>query len=558
MVEKKTNTRIDGPDMRAVDQRTDPVLLEVESLKTTFDSGQSSVPAVDGISFSIRRNETFALVGESGSGKSVAALSVLRLLPSAASIKAGRVGFKGLDLLRIPERDMNTIRGRRIGMVFQDPMTSLNPVMTVGLQVAEAVHSRLGRRHRPTRSEVMELMDRVEIPFVQRRYSEYPHQLSGGLRQRVVIAIALAGKPDLLIADEPTTALDVTIQAQILRLLKRIQQDTGMGLWLITHDFGVVGEMADNVAVMKDGRIVERSRQELFFDNSVHPYTRKLISALPGIERFRQPIHDSACRLLQVRELEVHYPIRQGFLKRVSGWVKAVDGVSLDLGRGRTLAVVGESGCGKTTLGKAILQLVQATGGDIWFDENHGDEACSRLGKVDPAAMQIVFQDPFSSMNPRMSVGEVVGEGLRSLRPGIHDTEFKGLVGEQLEKVGLPVEVMDRYPHEFSGGQRQRICIARALAVHPRLLVLDEPTSSLDVSVQAQIIELMLELQETEQLSYLFISHDLAVVARMADEVAVMYRGRFVENGPVAEVLTSPRHPYTRKLLDSVLHTRST
>jgi ABC-type microcin C transport system duplicated ATPase subunit YejF len=555
MVGKKTNTGTDGPDMSAVDQGTDPVLLEVESLKISFGSGQASVPAVDGISFSIRRKETFALVGESGSGKSVAALAVLRLLPPAASIKAGRVGFKGLDLLRIPERDMNAIRGRRIGMVFQDPMTSLNPVMTVGSQIAEAVRSRSGRWYRPTRSEVMELMDRVEIPFVQRRYSEYPHQLSGGLCQRVVIAIALAGNPDLLIADEPTTALDVTIQAQILRLLKSIQQDTGMGLWLITHDFGVVGEMADNVAVMKEGRIVERSRQELFFHNSVHPYTRKLINALPGMERFRQPIHDPACILLQVRDLKVHYPIRQGFLKRVSGWVKAVDGVSLDLARGRTLAVVGESGCGKTTLGKAILQLVQATGGEIQFDGIDGDEPFPRPRKVDPAAMQIVFQDPFSSMNPRMSVGEVVGEGLRSLRPRIPDTEFKGLVGELLEKVGLPAGAIDRYPHEFSGGQRQRICIARALAVHPRLLVLDEPTSALDVSVQAQIIELMLELQETEELSYLFISHDLAVVARMADQVAVMYRGRFVENGPAAEVLTSPRHPYTRKLLDSVLHT---
>ncbi|MGH8548974.1 MAG: ABC transporter ATP-binding protein [Methylococcales bacterium] len=524
------------------------VLLSVRSLRTCF----GSFAAVNGIDFEIRCNETFALIGESGSGKSIAALSVLRLLPPGARIEQGRVLLGQRDLLRVPELEMQTIRGRRIGMIFQDPMTSLNPVMKIGEQIAEAIAGRSARSRDALKSEVIDLMNKVEIPASERRYYEYPHQLSGGQRQRVVIAIALANKPDLLIADEPTTALDVTIQAQILKLLKKIQIEGGMSLWLITHDFGVVREMADTIAVMQNGVIVESSGQGAFFTRAQHPYTQKLFAALPSIDHFRESKSAAIGEILNVKDFKVYYPIRKGLFKRVVDHVKAVDGVSFQVGIGRTLALVGESGCGKTTLGKAILRLIPGSGGEVWLNgENLASLSPARLRRK-RVEMQLVFQDPFSSMNPRMPVGEVIGEGIRSLHPEINEEQRRGRVIDLLRKVGLPDDAGNRFPHEFSGGQRQRICIARALAVRPKLIVCDEPTSSLDVSVQAQIIDLLKHLQETENMSYLFISHDLALVAEMADEVAVMYEGKIVEMGPAAQVLSAPKHDYTRKLLDSV------
>ncbi len=528
------------------------VLLSVHSLKTCFGSKANPFAAVKGIDFEIRCNETFALIGESGSGKTVAALSVLRLLPPGAWIERGRVLLSQKDLLRVPELEMQKIRGRRIGMIFQDPMTSLNPVMTIGAQISEAIAGRSGLSRDALKSEVIDLMNKVEIPAGERRYHEYPHQLSGGQRQRIVIAMALANKPDLLIADEPTTALDVTIQAQILKLLKKIQIDSGMSVWLITHDFGVVREMADTVAVMQEGIIVEHSEQRSFFSGAKHPYTKKLFAALPSIKQFRESGHAGNGDLLNVKDFKVYYPIRKGLFKRVVDHVKAVDGVSFKLGIGRTLALVGESGCGKTTLGKAILRLIPPSAGEVWFSgENLAGLPADRLRRK-RAEMQLVFQDPFSSMNPRMLVGEVIGEGIRSLHPEINEQQRLNTVDDLLQKVGLEAGAANRFPHEFSGGQRQRICIARALAVRPKLIVCDEPTSSLDVSIQAQIIDLLKQLQDTENLSYLFISHDLALVAEMADEVAVMQQGKIVEFGPAAKVLTSSDHDYTRKLLESV------
>ncbi len=531
---------------------TERVVLAVRALKTCFGSGAAALAAVNSIHFEIRANETFALIGESGSGKSIAALSVLRLLPPGARIEAGSVVLGRQDLLRLPELEMRKVRGRRIGIVFQDPMTSLNPVMRIGDQIAEAIAggSRLSRSE--LKAEVIDLMNQVEIPASARRYGEYPHQLSGGQCQRAVIAMALANKPDLLIADEPTTALDVTIQAQILKLLKKIQVERGMSLWLITHDFGVVREMADTVAVMQNGAILESSTQHAFFSGARHPYTKKLFAALPSIDHVRESRPAEDGNLLDVRDFKVYYPVRTGLFKRVADHVRAVDGVSFQLGVGRTLALVGESGCGKTTLGKAILRLVPATGGEVWFrGENLADLPAVRL-RQKRVEMQLVFQDPFSSMNPRMPVGEVIGEGILALHPQVNEKQRRNSVTELLGKVGLPADAGYRFPHEFSGGQRQRICIARALAVRPKLIICDEPTSSLDVSIQAQIIALLKNLQETENLSYLFISHNLAVVAEMADEVAVMYQGKIVELGPAARVLHSPEHEYTRKLLDSV------
>lgn len=547
MADKDREVESGGDAFRGSFGKAGSILLSVRSLKTRF----GPFTAVNGIDLEIRPHETFALIGESGSGKTVAALSVVRLLPPGARIEQGQVLLGQRDLLRVPELEMQTVRGRRIGMIFQDPMTSLNPVMKIGDQIAEALEARSRLSRDALRREVIDLMNKVEIPASERRYDEYPHQLSGGQRQRVVIAIALANKPDLLIADEPTTALDVTIQAQILKLLKKIQLETGMALWLITHDFGVVREMADTVAVMQDGVVVESSAQNTFFSAAKHPYTRKLFAALPSISRFRASRASGDRDLLKVNDFKVYYPIRKGLFKRIAGYVKAVDGVSFKLGVGRTLALVGESGCGKTTLGKAILRLIPASGGDVWFNGEH-------LAGLSPARlrrkrveMQLVFQDPFSSMNPRMQIGEVIGEGIRSLHPDMNEEQRRNRVAGLLQKVGLPGDAGNRFPHEFSGGQRQRICIARALAVQPRLIVCDEPTSSLDVSVQAQILDLLKHLQDTENLSYLFISHDLAVVAEIADEVAVMYQGKIVELGATAQVLGSPRHEYTRKLLDS-------
>jgi peptide/nickel transport system ATP-binding protein len=441
------------------------------------------------------------------------------------------------------------MRGRRIGLIFQDPMSSLNPVMTIGSQIAEVVERHFSLPKAAVRARVLELLQQVEIPNPEQRINDYPHQLSGGQRQRVMIAIALAGRPDLLIADEPTTSLDVTIQAQILTLLKHIQKRTGMALWLISHDLALVSTMADRVAVMQQGKIVETGALPDFFHQPKHPYTQKLLQALPSMQSCLKHQPEEAPPLLKVDDFRCYYPIRKGLFKRVVDHVRAVDGVDFTIPRGKTLALVGESGCGKTTLGKALLNLIPGGEGKVLLDGVDLGQLTGEVLRRKRADMQIVFQDPFSSMNPRMLVGDIVAEGIRALHPDIGAEARREKVRQLLEQVGLPADAAQRYPHEFSGGQRQRICIARALAVNPKLIICDEPTSALDVSVQAQIIDLLKTLQREKHVSYLFITHDLAVVAEIADEVAVMYRGKIVEHGDVKQVLMEPRHDYTRKLL---------
>ncbi|BBL71347.1 ABC transporter ATP-binding protein [Methylogaea oryzae] len=528
-------------------------LLSVENLAVEFRNGGQAVRAVDGVSFRIAKGECFALVGESGSGKTVTALSVLRLLVAGGRIVGGKAALEGTDLFRLSEWDMCRVRGSRVGVVFQDPMTFLNPVLTVGRQIAEAVALHRGLKGDALRTRVVELLDMVGLPDPQSRYGAYPHQLSGGQRQRVMIAIALAGEPDLLIADEPTTALDVTLQVQILGLLKELQQRTGMALWLITHDLGVVAQIADRVAVMQSGRIVEQAPLKTFFERPQHEYTQKLLNSLPTVDGCgRRPAPEERRPLLAVEDFRVYYPVRKGVFQRVVDHVKAVDGVSFELEPGSTLALVGESGCGKSTLGKSLLGLIPHHAGAIRFDGEDVTVARGEKRRRLCARMQIVFQDPYSSMNPRLIVGDIVAEGLDSLFPDMTRDERRERVERLLVQVGLPPEARLRYPHEFSGGQRQRICIARALAVEPKLLVCDEPTSALDVSVQAQIIRLLKQLQDDHGLSYLFISHDLAVVAELAHRVAVMRQGRVVEQGDARQVLLSPGHDYTRRLLAAV------
>ncbi|MDN5849276.1 MAG: ABC transporter ATP-binding protein, partial [Nitrococcus sp.] len=561
-------------------------LLEVIGLKTWLDTARGPVRAVDGIDLRVGRGETFALLGESGCGKSMTALAIMRLLPAAGRIVAGEVRLGERNLLALPEMAMREVRGRRLAMIFQEPQSSLNPVLSVGEQIAETLRTQglhgASREHR-----ALELLDAVGIPDPRRRAKEYPHQLSGGMKQRVMIAIALAGEPELLIADEPTTALDVTIQAQVLALLRDMQRRTGMALLLITHDLGVVAEMADRVAVMYAGHVVEEAPAAAFFAQPAHPYSRKLFASLPNLgkrqtrlavirgsvpsltDEFKACRFEarcdyawSACReapprwleqepgchvrchlydpaqagepprgcasggdaaapavdpkavsvreaLLQVKDLKVHFPIHAGLFKRVVGYVRAVDGVSLAIPAGRTLALVGESGCGKTTVGKGILQLLRPTAGAV----EYAGEDLARLGgralRRRRKELQIIFQDPYSSMNPRMMIGDILVEGMRAQRIGRTRQARVERVAALLTQVGLDADVLQRYPHEFSGGQRQRICIARALAVDPKLVVCDEPTSALDVSVQAQILNLLQDLQQRLELSYLFITHNI-------------------------------------------------
>ncbi len=524
-------------------------LLTVKDLSVAFNHGDK---VVDSISFDVFSGETFALVGESGSGKSITALSVMRLLPENAALKATEISLAGENLLAIPEIDFCTIRGRRIGMIFQDPMASLNPVMTIGDQIVEVLELHFSWPKQKISARVMELLRQVEIPDPERKYRDYPHQLSGGQRQRIMIAIALAAEPALLIADEPTTALDVTIQKQILELLHRIQKQNNMALWLISHDLALVSNLADRVAVMQKGKIVEAAATEVFFSQPKHPYTKKLLAALPSMTSSLNRKITEKQPLLKLKDFKVYYPIRKGIFKRVVGHVKAVDGVNLELQQGKTLALVGESGCGKTTLGKGLLGLIPYTEGEVWFEGALLNELQGNELRLKRSEIQIVFQDPFSSMNPRMLVGEIIDEGVRALHPEVSANERRELVNRLLRQVDLPVTVAFRYPHEFSGGQRQRICIARALAVKPKLIVCDEPTSALDVSVQAQIIELLKSLQKDQGLSYLFITHNIAVVAEIADDVAVMNKGKIVEYGNVEQVLNAPRHEYTKTLLSAV------
>jgi peptide/nickel transport system ATP-binding protein len=523
-------------------------ILAVRHLSVTFNHLNT---VVDDISFDIHAGETFALVGESGSGKSMTALSVLRLLPNNAQLSADAINLHSDNLLKHSEYELCKIRGRRIGFIFQDPMSSLNPVMTIGSQIEEVIKLHFDLPRDALKQRVLELLQQVEIPNPQQRIKDYPHQLSGGQRQRVMIAIALAGQPDLLIADEPTTSLDVTIQAQILALLKNIQQQTGMALWLISHDLALVSTIADRVAVMQRGKIVETGATAEFFSQPKHPYTRKLLSALPLMQSCLTHNAEETPPLLQVSDFYCYYPIRKGIFKRIVDHVRAVDGVSFNIQQGKTLALVGESGCGKTTLGKSLLNLIPGSGRVVI----NGVELNTLSGEAlrqQRANIQIVFQDPFSSMNPRMLVGDIIAEGIRALHPGISSDERKARVRQLLQQVDLPEDSALRYPHEFSGGQRQRICIARALAVDPKLIVCDEPTSALDVSVQAQIIQLLKTLQREKGVSYLFITHDLAVVAEIADDVAVMYKGKIIEQGSVSEVLMQPKQTYTQKLLAAV------
>ncbi|HMR32106.1 MAG TPA: ABC transporter ATP-binding protein [Geminicoccaceae bacterium] len=522
-------------------------LLEVESLAVGFRLESRTVEAVKGVSFSLDRGETLALVGESGSGKSVTALSILQLLPYPRAFhEQGSIRLDGEELLGSGEAVLRKVRGNRVGMIFQEPMTSLNPLHTIERQVGEVLAVHRGLSQAQARPRVLELLRMVQLQNAEQRLDAYPHQLSGGQRQRVMIAMALANEPDLLIADEPTTALDVTIQAQLLKLLAELQQRLGMAILLITHDLTIVRKFAHRVAVMRNGVIVEQGTVAETFERPRDPYTRMLLAAEP---RGRAPALPAAVPdVLTGNDIRVHFPIQRGLLKRTVGHVKAVDGVSLEVRAGETVGVVGESGSGKTTLGLALLRLTDSKG-EIRFEGRPIQGA--DWGEMRPLRrqMQIVFQDPYGSLSPRLSVGQIVEEGLRIHEIGGNAAERRAMVAAILDEVGLDPSMMDRYPHEFSGGQRQRISIARAMVLNPRFVVLDEPTSALDMSVQAQIVELLRELQARHGLAYLFISHDLRVVRALSHQIIVMKDGLVVENGPTERVFAAPSHPYTRALM---------
>jgi len=606
---------------------TDEPLLRVRELKTYFRTSEGLAKAVDNVSFEIQRGEIFALVGESGCGKSVTALSIIQLVPQPAGfIAGGEIYYKGREIIRLSEWEKRQIRGNEISMIFQEPMTSLNPVLKVGEQIVEAIKLHQGLSGPQSRQKAVEMLERVGIPEAKQRFHEYPHQLSGGMKQRVMIAIALSCQPGLLIADEPTTALDVTIQAEILELIRQLQREFGTAVMLITHDLAVVAEMANRIAVMYAGKIVELAERQRLFENPCHPYTVKLIESLPSRQKrgyslmtiegrvpeatrylegcrfadrchrvmagcsaiLPRPIeietnHYVACHLYDeafaakvkhaaVREalrkqkpysprktpliethgLRVYFPIKKGLLKRTVGYVKAVDGVDLVIRKGQIFALVGESGCGKTTFGKGLLQLVEPIEGEVQYDgvdltKLNRDELHPYRRKL-----QIIFQDPYSSLNPRMMVGNIIQEGMAAHGIGVDDEEREDKIKTLMPQVGLDPEMIHRYPHEFSGGQRQRIGIARCLAVNPEFLVCDEATSSLDVSVQAQILNLLEQLQKRYNLTYLFITHNLSLVEYFADEVAVMYLGRIVERGQTEELFDTPKHPYTRALLSAI------
>ncbi len=551
-------------------------VLSVKNLTTSFlvDGDWKSV--VRNVSFDVMPGETVAIVGESGSGKSVTSLSIMRLLASNTSRIEGEVTLNGRDLLSISEKDMRGVRGNEASMIFQEPMTSLNPIFTIGRQISEVLTRHKGMSKQEARAETVRLLEKVRIPNAQSRFDEYPHQFSGGMRQRVMIAMALASKPKLLIADEPTTALDVTIQGQILDLIKVLQEEEGMSVLFITHDMGVVAEIADRTIVMFRGDEVETGPTEEIFHRGKHPYTRALLSAVPKLGSMqshawptRFPVVDMKTGLavepievagtvekgrtpvLSVKNLVTRFPIRSGLLSRQTGAVHAVENVSFDLFQGETLALVGESGCGKSTTGRSIMRLVDPTGGDIsldGYDVLWLDQVSLRNMRK---SVQMIFQDPFSSLNPRMTVGSAISEPFIKHRLGTVK-QAREKTADLLEKVGLSADMAKRYPHEFSGGQRQRIAIARALALDPKVIVADESVSALDVSIKAQVCNLLLDLQQSLNLSFLFISHDMAVVERVSHRVAVMYLGEIVEIGPRAAVFDNPQHPYTKKLMAAV------
>ena len=522
-------------------------LLTVRGLSTRFMLPAGPVDAVKDASFEIRKGETLALVGESGSGKSVTALSILQLLPyPLAQHPAGSIRFKGREIMGATQEVLRDVRGDEISMIFQEPMTSLNPLHTVEKQINETLILHLGLGREAARERTLELLKMVGIPDAAKRLGAYPHELSGGQRQRVMIAMALANEPDLLIADEPTTALDVTIQAQILKLLKELQAEFGMALLLITHDLGIVRKMADTVCVMTEGEIVEREPTGDIFERPRHAYTRKLLAAQPKGDPVKA--EPDAPVIMAGADIKVHFPIRKGLLKRTVDYVRAVDGISLEVREGHTLGVVGESGSGKTTLGLALLRLISSVG-EIRFKGAVIQGLKARELRPLRREMQVVFQDPYGSLSPRMSVGQIVEEGLKVHDLGGTPAEREALIVDALQEVGLDPESRHRYPHEFSGGQRQRVAIARAMVLKPRFLVLDEPTSALDMSVQAQIVDLLRDLQDKNRLAYLFISHDLKVVRTLADEVLVMRDGRVVEHGPAEQIFEDPQEAYTQALM---------
>ncbi|HEB57802.1 MAG TPA: ABC transporter ATP-binding protein [Gammaproteobacteria bacterium] len=551
----------------------DDFLLRVENLQTHLRSGEGMVRAVDDVSFTIARGETFCLVGESGSGKSVCALSIIQLLPADITRHpGGRILFQHrhndgeveqVDMLTLDEERRREIRGARIAMIFQEPMTSLNPVMTIGEQITEAL-----QLHWPemsdeqARTRAIEALREVQIPEPEQRVDEYPHRLSGGQRQRVMIAMAMACEPDLLIADEPTTALDVTVQAEILRLMKALQARTGMSILFITHDFGVVSQMADHVGVMRLGKLVECGPLEQVLHQPRHEYTRQLLDALPeNLRRERVAVHaageEGAPRqadtpLLSLRGLKVHFPVRKGVLRHTVDHIRAVDGIDLEIARGEILSLVGESGCGKTTLGRAILRLEQPTAGEVCFEGTDLTRLDDRAMRPWRSKLQVIFQDPMSSLNPRLTIATTLTEPMKVHGIGESTEERLALAVQALENVELEAEYLWRYPHEFSGGQRQRIGIARALALNPRFIVCDEVTSALDVSVQAGILKLLLRLRDTRGLALLFITHNIAVVEYLSDRVAVMKEGRIVEYGSVDAVCGDPQEAYTRTLMAAV------
>jgi microcin C transport system ATP-binding protein len=524
----------------------DQPLVDVRNLQVAFGEGRDFARVVNGVSFTIGKGETVALVGESGSGKTVSAMSILRLLPNSASHPSGEILFEGNDILKMTGRELRNVRGKRISIIFQEPMTSLNPLHTIEKQVGEIIRLHQSLPDSETRSRVIELLTKVGIREPEKRLGAYPHELSGGQRQRVMIAIALANKPDLLIADEPTTALDVTIQAQILELLKSLQKEMGMAMLLITHDLGIVRRMADRVYVMRHGDIVETGTSEEIFTAPKHAYTRHLLDAEPK----GMPPADDPTRpvVVSTDDLKVWFPIKTGWLQRTVDHVKAVDGLTMKLRAGETLGVVGESGSGKTTLGLAILRLISSQG-PIAYVGNRIDGLTNAQMRPLRKEMQIVFQDPYGSLSPRLTVGQIIEEGLIIQNPELDDDERRERVGAELREVGLDPGSQDRYPHEFSGGQRQRIAIARAMVLKPKFVMLDEPTSALDMSVQAQIVDLLRKLQASHDLAYLFISHDLKVVRALCNYVIVMKSGKVVEEGPARDVFERPQNDYTKALL---------
>ncbi|MDA0692093.1 MAG: dipeptide ABC transporter ATP-binding protein [Nitrospinae bacterium] len=600
------------------------MLLDVQNLKTHFKVGfDKTAKAVDGVSFQLEQGKTVALVGESGCGKTQTAYSIIRLLAENGTNPSGKVLYQGKDLLQFSEESMRQLRGNDIAMIFQEPMSSLNPLYRIGNQLEEPLRLHRKVNQGSARTRCIELLDRVGIPEPQKRIDDFPHQLSGGMKQRVMIAMALACEPKLLIADEPTTALDVTIQAQVLHLMSELQQQTGMGILLITHDMGIVNQMADSICIMYAGKIAEQGPREKVYQNMFHPYTRRLFDSIPkpgdtpyllntipgmvppateygegclfanrcefvmdictkkeSAVYSMEPKHQVTCHLfdqgknpaldhdrerhpapprniepteiLSVQSLKTHFPVRKGVFRRVAEYVKAVDDVSLNFKRGSTLALVGESGCGKTTFGESLLRLNRNTKGTVMFHDKDIMKLKTPELKLIRKHLQIVFQDPYGSLSPRMTVENIIGEGLEIHFAEQSAEEKSKRIADVLGEVGLAESVRERYPHEFSGGQRQRIAIARALVLEPEFLVLDEPTSALDVSVQAQVLNLLKELQSKHSLTYLFISHNLSVVRYMADTVAIMYLGRIVEQAPVTELFKNPRHPYTRSLLDAV------